>query len=790
MENKNQQEENLDINESHDGQQVSPILDQSNLATKYTVDEDTTSKSRTPSGSASFPSVSSLKSLFSDNSNLSKSVRIKRKRDEESGEKAVSQSKRNSQNSIKKVSVQRSVAKKLKGRARKLAKGINSHAPLNLRQNNNKDNIARYLKDLESAEVTDSYTDTSDSEASFRSLNTSLTEETVCPEVSESSEEKRENEFLHYLASIMKSAADQRLDESENADLSVTHEKEELVIQEGNSNINAPCAMEQQLSEATQQEVDAVEKNMASNPEAISALTVMEMFRQIKKEMENQAQTLRSEMRATKKPTAAMKVSDEYIGKIKDSVLEDMNTAFNQDQEKIKKLEKDLRHFKYRNRALTDIVEHMSVEMEELRSRIDGLELSSAKKSVSISGLYTTGDKQQTIAQIELFLYKSIGAEVSVDDFYKIGSTEPRLIVVSFQNSYDKRQVMQLKYHLKGLKNRDEKAFYINDFTPTQVQERRLHEKQVKKAIEDMEQPPTTTTVKGNLYINGDKYVPRIKPPSPKEIVDIDPQELAKILKMDIQSAGVITQDRSSFSGYAASVSSFQQIRQLYIKLKLMEPTARHIVCAFWIEENGQPYYEKDYCDDGEPGAGRKLLDLLIQNNIKNKVLFIARKFGGIKMGMDRFECYVQAARAVMLQSPYNSVLKEDQKITVVPFQRQPVQNKTKPPPGSPKYSRESSTPKAQRKQESVRGARAMSISRGAHQKRQYRHNENQHRRRLMQEELYKQRRSADEHYYNQQRDPSRAYSWDYRVQEDWEDERDGAFYNNYRRQGERPDVD
>ena len=73
--------------------------------------------------------------------------------------------------------------------------------------------------------------------------------------------------------------------------------------------------------------------------------------------------------------------------------------------------------------------------------------------------------------------------------------------------------------------------------------------------------------------------------------------------------------------------------------------------------------YTKDFCDDGEPGAGRHLLDYLEKNDLKARVIFVARKYGGIRMGPDRFTCYKQAAELAIQENLYNVVLKENQEI-------------------------------------------------------------------------------------------------------------------------------
>ena len=76
-----------------------------------------------------------------------------------------------------------------------------------------------------------------------------------------------------------------------------------------------------------------------------------------------------------------------------------------------------------------------------------------------------------------------------------------------------------------------------------------------------------------------------------------------------------------------------------------------------------EDHYCKDFCDDDELGAGRILLQLLIDNKIECKAIFVARKYGGTKMGASRFHCYQKAAIAAIQKRPFNQLLKVEQHI-------------------------------------------------------------------------------------------------------------------------------
>ena len=115
---------------------------------------------------------------------------------------------------------------------------------------------------------------------------------------------------------------------------------------------------------------------------------------------------------------------------------------------------------------------------------------------------------------------------------------------------------------------------------------------------------------KGSMTVQGEVYRKRVNVPKPSDLINISAQDLSRILRLpDVKSEDIKLHD-SIFTAYAVPVTTHQQIRDYYVKYKLIQPNARHIVCAYLLQ--GEPeYYNADYCDDEEHGAGRNLLELL-----------------------------------------------------------------------------------------------------------------------------------------------------------------------------------
>ena len=160
----------------------------------------------------------------------------------------------------------------------------------------------------------------------------------------------------------------------------------------------------------------------------------------------------------------------------------------------------------------------------------------------------------------------------------------------------------------------------------------------------------------------GIPYCKKVVPPTPRELVNVPPEDLQRILKIPVARSDNVTEDGSVFTAYTAAVSTHKEVRDLYLKLKMVQPSAKHIVCSYWVD-HPEEYYALDYHDDGEHTVGRLLMDFLKENDLKNRVIFVARRYGGVKMGAARFNCYLKVAKQSIIKGQFNHVLQTEQQV-------------------------------------------------------------------------------------------------------------------------------
>lgn len=86
---------------------------------------------------------------------------------------------------------------------------------------------------------------------------------------------------------------------------------------------------------------------------------------------------------------------------------------------------------------------------------------------------------------------------------------------------------------------------------------------------------------------------------------------------------------KSKFIAYYYDIENINEIKEIINNLKNEHKKARHVVYAYKFQNTAGK------TDDKEPSgtAGLPLYNLLETNNLNNKLIVVARYFGGIKLG-------------------------------------------------------------------------------------------------------------------------------------------------------------
>ena len=363
------------------------------------------------------------------------------------------------------------------------------------------------------------------------------------------------------------------------------------------------------------------------------------------------------------------KIQDDKGDEIKKVIEEELQKRPKEDVTKLEQIEEELKWSRKRERIMARTVQRMHDITLELATKIDNLEINNAKRCITIAGFEVRGKKDAIIQQIERFLFDDLGVDAQVEDTYPLNTSSPPTRVVVLTNQKDKHRIMKSKSVLKDYEL--DQPIYINDFQPSALAERKRWEKELNKICDNLDgdQKSEIQISANHMFVDGAQQDPKVIPPGPEDILDLSEQDLDEILRIKIPSGPKVSQHNSEFKAYIICAENHQQIQQAYCKICWVHAAARHIVCAYNLL-NGKSYEKIGFCDDGEVGAGRKILQVLLQNDIEARAVFVVRYYGGIKMGPDRFQCYEEAVKGAVLAHPFNTITRWEQKIT--PAQSQP----------------------------------------------------------------------------------------------------------------------
>lgn len=106
------------------------------------------------------------------------------------------------------------------------------------------------------------------------------------------------------------------------------------------------------------------------------------------------------------------------------------------------------------------------------------------------------------------------------------------------------------------------------------------------------------------------------------------------------RTSSYLEANKNKFYAVVLPLNNIDEFKPLLEEIKKEYTKAKHIIYAYRINEKSKSN------DDQEPKgtAGRPLLELLYKKDLNNIVIFVARYFGGTKLGASRLlRTYLQS---------------------------------------------------------------------------------------------------------------------------------------------------
>ena len=246
-------------------------------------------------------------------------------------------------------------------------------------------------------------------------------------------------------------------------------------------------------------------------------------------------------------------------------------------------------------------------------------------------------------------------------------------MLVRLNDPAEKGLIYKYTKNLKNITNSDGEGYYVNDQLPDVLEEQKRKRKQkvkINKTLIDAQQQ-TLQWKKGELLVEGEIYKQKIDEPTGADILEMSSQDISRILKLKLQGGDEFHKNGSTFKAFAMKVHSIQQVADGYRQMKYRFMNSTHIICSYRIMDPDVAHMT-DCIDGGEVGAGRRLIDMMMQESFENIAVYVVRHHRGPNIGPIRFEMILNAAKTAINAIPATlSAMLTDINTPRVPFYSQ-----------------------------------------------------------------------------------------------------------------------
>ena len=405
-----------------------------------------------------------------------------------------------------------------------------------------------------------------------------------------------------------------------------------------NANANTEGDSSQNIKSSTEALVDRISENLLTNtelnPETMDVRTVIKMLEGLKLSIKN---------------TITEDVQNQVQQMSQSVAAECTSVAFKASATENK------------SRVIVDTMHGMAEKVRELQQKIEYMEVERAKKMVILSGFDASDKKYIARQQLNEFFEKKMQVEVFIEDFYYIGSETPREIVLMLLSTQHKKRIFQQLDRIKNLVNARGKKYSFRDFLTAKQNEERKKNQNIADRVQKSDPHKEIVFEKGKLYIGPEEYTPLVTPPDPTSVLQLPIPKLDDIMSTPIEEGTAETMDGNTFKGYSIAANTAETIQNAYMKIRLSHAGARHIICAYVIPGLNHAQC-MDHCDDEDYGASYPILQMMIENDITHRAIFIVRKCGK-KLRQERNKIYNRVAVGTLNRTVVNKFTRTQQRL-------------------------------------------------------------------------------------------------------------------------------
>ena len=337
-------------------------------------------------------------------------------------------------------------------------------------------------------------------------------------------------------------------------------------------------------------------------------------------------------------------------GRITDRLQAAEQREYSQHKE-VKLCTEELQEIANNNFKLVQATIKHDQELDSMKQQIQTTYSKVTRGTMTINGL-ANPDKIPEINLLNGFLKDKlkIGRKLMVKNIYRMNKYK---LCFQLMDPNDVKIIFENVSNLKGVKNADNRPYKVEELLPEKEAEWKIRKRDVK--AENGRMPFTHQTVisvnKGKLYTGEDENKQVVEDAAHtlpvKEFLLMPKHEEQILDTIPIEKGPTKIVEGSIFNSYSAPVNNTSSVQLIYKKIQNDNLMATHIIGAYRIF--GQDHIRlQNYCDDGEYGGGRRILNIMKEENIYGKLIIIVRYKNGGNIGSKRFEAIQEITKKII----------------------------------------------------------------------------------------------------------------------------------------------
>lgn len=363
--------------------------------------------------------------------------------------------------------------------------------------------------------------------------------------------------------------------------------------------------------------------------------TLIEMMQQLQKSM-NDIQD-------------GLTVQNSYKAELEDK-MENIQECQSHQADEIQELKLDLKQCLNQVKFLSGVVTRQEQQIDMLTRRQTLAFQKSMSSNLVFAGIKETqGENVFQVVQAFIEQNLEISELIPLESAQRFGKGKNRPILLELRHVRDKRKIFERVSKLKGQRNSDGDFYFVSEQLPEEFNEnkRRINDLITENKKKPTEEQMSMKVSRGTLLVNGTPYNKAVQAPRVSEVLHPTATIIHLSDELEYHSGKAEYMENSKFQGFAVAVKDHDDVNAAYYRIKLKYPAATHISCAYRLPGNNGPQ-NQDFCDDGEHGAGRTMLNLLKSEKLMNIAIFMVRIYGGKNIGPARFDIFKQVCLAAI----------------------------------------------------------------------------------------------------------------------------------------------